>query len=124
MAVVTINKSIDIPNVSQVSGTPISIGSKRRTPLGNLIVQKAARKREWTFRANKITKDEFDAFNDHLDSILGGKTYFWIDEFGGNAENDSILALIELKPWDRVQFGRDGAWHKDGRNIEFTVEEA
>lgn len=122
MSIVVVNKTITIPNVSQQSDDSINIGSKKRTPLGNLVIQKVDRKWKRNFSANKITKTEFDNLENHLQDILGGKTYFWLDEFGGNANDDSVEAVIEITNSERVSFGRNGNWHNDGRNIEFEVE--
>ncbi len=121
--IVVINKTISVPNVSNVLIDHETIGEGNRTALGAYRTDKVDRKRLWRITARLLTKTEYDAINDHLQNNLGGQTYFWIDDFGGDATNDSIEAVVEMTRDERIQFRSGGTFYNDGRNIQLEVIE-
>ena len=125
MGICYINLTIEIPNVNAQTMTPEIAGDAARTA-GNILrfdASSNAVKRSWVLKANYLTATQFSAIYNYLKSINFGFTYFWIDELGGAAATDSIMAKVTLTSSERVQFQAPTVWESQGKNISLTVIE-
>lgn len=116
-----INYTIPIPRVSEVSNPPDYIGHGERTITGTFRYDAIDIKDHFTLTSKYLSPDEFHEIDDHIKSVKGGLTKFWIDEFGGDSTTDSVDAQIIISKNDRVSFGRNGVWYNEGHNIELEV---
>lgn len=122
-AICYINKTIPVPRIVAIDEIDNVLGGEARTAGGRLRVDVIATKRRWQIECRKLTYLEFAAIRDYLRDIMYTTTYFWLDEFGGTPETHSIPARIRILEASRVQFGREGTWHHNGRDLTLEVEE-
>ena len=118
-----IGTSVIIPNVKTLSKDYEVIGDPQRTALGKLRIDTIAYKYTWQLECVYLIPTEYDDVISHLESVNYGITDFWLDEFDGNAIDDSIQALINVASDERVQFSRGGSFYNDGHTIELEVRE-
>lgn len=116
-----LNQSIAIPRITEVSKKPEYIGHGQRTILGTYRYDSIAIKESYKIKAEYLTPSEFEDIENHLISNNGAITEFWLDEFGGDSTTDSVDAHVILTDVERVQFGRNGVWYNNGKNLEFEV---
>ena len=124
MALAYINKTIELPNVKTQNIEYIDLSDGSYTAGGNYRKDSLDVKRVWEFEAINLTSSQHSAIITHLLNNNFGMTYFWLDEFGGSASSDSIDAFIYISKDERIQFGKNGNWHDDGKNMSFEVIEA
>jgi len=117
-----INENIELVNVQAVSIAYEIIGETAYTALGKLRADRITSKKVWTLESVLLTNQEYTAILNHLESINFGVTLFWLDEFGGVPELDSIDTIITIDSDERIMFFRDG-FHNDGRNLSLLVRE-
>ncbi len=125
MAICYINQTIEIPNIKSIDFNPEIAGDMARTA-GNKLrydVSTNATKEGRSFQAIYLTLTQFDSIYNYLKSINFGFTYFWVDEYGGTAAANSIIAKINNFKAQRVQFGTPLGWENNGKNISFDVIE-
>lgn len=119
-------------SVAKIGGYPIPyvyaiiidreiLGDEARTASGKLRRDIVAVKRTWRLQTRPITKSEADTILSVLQTASHGVINFWIDDFGD--EENSIPAFVEVETEERVQFGRGGVWHPDGRQLSLIVVE-
>jgi hypothetical protein len=123
LALAYINKTIELPNVKTQNIEYIDLSDGAYTAGGNYHKDNLAIKRVWELEAIHLTSSQYEAIENHLFGNNFGETFFWLDEFGGNATNDSIDVIIEITKDEREPFGRAGTWHDDGRNITLEIIE-
>jgi len=116
-----INQTIPVPNVTAVDESPEAIGEGSRTVMGTYRYDALAYKNKYDIKCKYLLPAEYNLIKNHLESILGGITDFWIDSFGGDSTTDSVSARVEIKSAERVQFGKDGIWYNNGVNLELEV---
>lgn len=121
--IAVINKTIEVPNVYDQSIDYEDLSDAGRTALGTYRKDTIGVKRTWNLRASKLTYSQYKAIVDYLLSISQGETWFWLDEFGGTADTNSIKVIIEMDQDTREQFGLNGQWHSSGRSIGLRVIE-
>ena len=78
-------------------------------------------KNNFKIEASYLTPDEFSLIENHLLSVNGAITDFWIDEYGGDSNTDSVKAHVMITDINREQFGRNGVWYNNGKSIELEV---
>lgn len=118
------NGAIEIPNVKAESLDPELIADEARTADGTLRRDVLAVKRTWRLDCIFLTKAQYDAIMDYLDSIMWSGTTFWCDEFTGTAATSSIPVLVSVAKDERVQFTRsDGVWEQQGRHLSLIIKE-
>lgn len=116
-----INETIPIPNVTTAEYPLEYIGHGQRTITGTYRYDAIAVKDSYTLTAEYLTPDQYDAIVNYIKSIKGGVCSFWLDSFGGDSTTDSVDAHIRITRVERVQFGRDGTWYNDGKEMEMDV---
>ena len=124
MALAYINKTIPVPNPKTQDINYVALVDNEYTAGHQLRQDGLGIKRVWEFQCDHLTPSEYDAIESHLMSTNFGRTYFWYDEFGGNATNDSIEAFISIVRDEREAFGKDGTWYTNGKNITLEIIEA
>jgi len=113
--------SVEIPNVTaQVIAREI-IGDEARTAGGKLRRDIVAVKRTWRLEAKYLTKAQYDAIMNQLDTVSWGAVAFWLDEFG--AEANTVTAYVEVERDERVQFSDSGTWESQGRRLTLLIKE-
>jgi len=115
MATAIINKTIEIPNVGVQETEYQIIGQSKRTAGGKLRRDVAATKRVWRLTARYLSTSQYNDIIDYLQGIMYATTWFWLDEFGGNANDNSIEAIIDI--------GADSRHPVAGHTIELVVNE-
>lgn len=123
MAVAYLNKTIEIPNVRAQKLDHEIVADSARTAGGKLRRDIVAAKRKWQLECVRLTNAQYRAIIDHLNEIMFGATLFWLDELGGTADTHSIAVYVDITNDERVQFGRNGVWHNNGRNLTLVVTE-
>jgi hypothetical protein len=119
-------------SVAKVGGYPIPyvyaividremVGDEARTAGGKLRRDIVAVKRTWRLQTRPMKKNEADTILGVLQAVSYGVVDFWLDDFG--AEENSIPAYVDVESEERVQFGRDGVWHSDGRRLTLKISE-
>lgn len=122
MSLAYINEDIELVNIQAQSIAHEIIGETAFTALGKLRADRITSKKSWTLESVYLTNAEYKEILDYLESINFGVTSFWLDEFGGEPENDSIDAIVTIESDERVMFFRDG-FNNDGRNLSLLVRE-
>lgn len=119
--IAVINKEIEVVNLVELNSPRDRLSDAGRTALGTYRKDSITVKKNWDLYCSKITFEKYKEIDDYLLSINEGETYFWLDEFGGNPETDSIKAYIEVDDDQRVTFGSGGQWHSKGRDLRLKV---
>ena len=118
------NGAIELPNVKAEVIDREIIADEARTADGTARRDILALKRTWRLDLVYLTKAQYDAIMDYLDSIMWSETTFWCDEFTGSATTSSIPVLVSVAKDERVQFTRsDGVWEQQGRHLSLIVKE-
>jgi len=81
-------------------------------------------KRVWHIQMKYLRSSQYNDIESHLRNNLFGKTDFWLDEFGGTPETDSVDAFVDVRNDERVQFGTSVGWESAGRNLTLEIVEA
>ena len=117
-----IAKNIEVPNVVSQTIEIEELSDAARTALGTYREDTNGIKRIWNLESRNLTKPQYNDIVSYLLGNLQGETDFWLDEFGGHYETDSIKAFIKIANDDRTPFGRQG-WHDDGHSISLKIIE-
>lgn len=105
---------VEIPAVYAIETDRQIIGDRARTAGGKMRQDLVTIKRTWQLQTRPITGTQANA----LFAVIDGAVDFWLDEFG----EDTVKAYVTISD-KRSQFGLNGVWQKDGREITLTVEE-
>lgn len=122
MATAYLNKALEIPNVSAQRIDWELVGERSRTAGGNMRQDLVAVKRTWKLTSIFVTPTYYTTIINTL-NILNWRGWFWLDEFGGTASTDSIMAFYSIDEDERVQFRRGKQWINNGRRLVLTVTE-
>lgn len=95
------------------------IGEKERSAGGQLRSTVITVKRTWIVETAPMKPDDAYAIIDALYAIN-----FTSCEFKLDIHTDYIGVFVEIVNDERVQFGENGEWYKDGRQLTFEIEEA
>lgn len=115
-----IGETIPIPHAHALSPEHNRIGSGSRTALGKYRYDAIGIEESYKLEARNLSFSEYEDIKDHIYDNLGITT-FWLDEFGGDPETDSIEAHVYITKDERIQFSRDGSWENKGREIELEI---
>ena len=59
-----------------------------------------------------------------MESVSWAAVPFWLDEFGGTAAANSIMAYVDVEDDERVQFRNpNNTWESQGRHLTLMVRE-
>ena len=115
-------------SVAKIGGTPIPYvyavvigreveGDEARTAGKKLRRDVVAVKHTWRLQTRPMTKAEAQAVISGLESAMFAAETFELED------EDSVMAYVDIDEEEIVQFGRDGVWHNDGRQLTLTVRE-
>ena len=117
------NGAVELPNVRAQQISWEVIADEGRTAGGRFRRDIVAIKRAWRLELSYLTRAQYDAIINYLNSVMFGAITFWLDEFGGAASTDSIDVYVDIESDERVQFGSNGTWHSQGHNLTLLVRE-
>jgi len=124
MAVAYLNKTIELPTVTAQRINREMVGERSSTALGKLRQDVVRVRRAWRLECKFLTQTQYSAIVNHLQTNLFAATDFWLDEFGGTASANSIMAYVDIEEDERVQFRNpNNTWESQGRNLTLIVRE-
>ena len=106
----------EVPYVYAVTINRETIGDEARTAGGKLRRDVVAIKHSWRLQTRPMTAAEAATLTDYIEGLLGGTTTFVL-------KGTSYTAFVDIENEEFVQFGRDGVWHNDGRQLTLTIRE-
>lgn len=124
MAVAIINKTIELPSITAQRISREMVGERSSTALGKLRQDVVRVRRVWKLDCKFLTNTQYAAIVSHLESVVWAAVPFWLDEFGGTAAANSIMAYVDIEEDERVQFrAANNQWESEGRHLTLVVRE-
>ena len=124
MAVAYINKTIELPTVTAQRISREMVGERSSTALGKLRQDVVRVRRAWRLECRFLTNAQYTAIISHMESVSWAAVPFWLDEFGGTASANSIMAYVDVEEDERVQFRNpNNTWESQGRHLTLMVRE-
>ena len=124
MAVAYLNKTIELPTVTAQRISREMVGERSSTALGKLRQDVVRVRRAWRLECKFLTNAQYTAIISPLESAVWAAVPFWLDEFGGTAAANSIMAYVDVETDERVQFRNpNNTWEHQGRHLTLVVRE-
>jgi hypothetical protein len=117
-----INKTVPIPNIESIKPKQVKMGQVAATKGNKLLSHITGVRQTWSIVAEELTKAEYDAIITALEGANYGPILFWIRSFGGDAINNSIMAIVDVEDDEEVSFKQDGTFYYDGHTISLSVQ--
>lgn len=113
--------NVPIPRVNSQNINHEEQADTARTASGKLRSDRLFEKDVWDYEAEYLTKEQYDEIVALLENSR--MTTFWNDEFGGDPATNSIPVKVNITTDERVQWGKSGDWHVEGRTIGLEIIE-
>lgn len=112
---------IEIPKVYDVQVSYEFLGERVRTAGGKLRQDSTGVKRTWTLKCRPVPLAVVQPLVNLIKGSFGPEGAFWLQGFGEvtvlcRADAGGLVEKV-------VAFGKNGVWHKDGREMTFVFEE-